>query len=82
MEGGARSAQNPEEHDRPGALDGGRSQAFEVDRLNHESYNYKRNLYNWESVQRTYALNDVAALVICDYANRPRPENPLRISPK
>jgi uncharacterized protein (DUF608 family) len=40
-------------------------------------YNYKRNLYDWESVQRVYALNDEAALVICDYANRPRPEIPF-----
>jgi uncharacterized protein (DUF608 family) len=40
-------------------------------------YNYKRNLYDWESVQRVYALNDEAALVICDYANRPRPANPF-----
>lgn len=40
-------------------------------------YNYKRNLYDWESVQRVYALNDEAALVICDYANRARPENPF-----
>ena len=40
-------------------------------------YNYKHNMYNWESVQRVYALNDEAALVICDYANRPRPENPF-----
>jgi uncharacterized protein (DUF608 family) len=40
-------------------------------------YNYKRSLYRHESVQRTYALNDEAALVICDYPHGQRPENPF-----
>ena len=40
-------------------------------------YNYKRNLYQHESVQRVYALNDEAALVICDYGKGRRPEIPF-----
>ena len=40
-------------------------------------YNYKRSMYQHESVQRTYALNDEAALVICDYAGKPRPKVPF-----
>ena len=35
-------------------------------------YNYKRSLYQHNSVQRTFALNDEAALVICDHALRQR----------
>ena len=30
-------------------------------------YNYKRSLYRHNSVQRIFALNDEAALIICDY---------------
>jgi len=40
-------------------------------------YNYKRSLYQHESVQRTYALNDEAALIICDYSRGKRPEIPF-----
>jgi hypothetical protein len=40
-------------------------------------YNYKRNLFRHESVQRTYALNDEAALIICDYGRGKRPEVPF-----
>ncbi|HMF77536.1 MAG TPA: GH116 family glycosyl-hydrolase, partial [Bryobacteraceae bacterium] len=40
-------------------------------------YNYKRTLYAHDSVQRTFALNDEAALVICDYATAPRPRIPF-----
>jgi uncharacterized protein (DUF608 family) len=40
-------------------------------------YNYKRNLYHHASVQRTFALNDEAGLVICDYAKGKRPETPF-----
>ena len=40
-------------------------------------YNYKRSMYTHESVQRTYALNDEAALVICAYPRGERPENPF-----
>jgi uncharacterized protein (DUF608 family) len=40
-------------------------------------YNYKRSLYKHESVQRTFALNDEAALVICDYGHGQRPKVPF-----
>ncbi len=40
-------------------------------------YNFKPDLSEHESVQRTYALNDEAGLVICDYAGRQRPTNPF-----
>jgi hypothetical protein len=40
-------------------------------------YNFKPDLSEHESVQRTYALNDEAGLVICDYAGRERPVNPF-----
>lgn len=40
-------------------------------------YNYKRNLARHASVQRTYALNDEAGLVICDYGKTERPEVPF-----
>jgi non-lysosomal glucosylceramidase len=40
-------------------------------------YNYKRDLHRWESVQRVYALNDEAAMVICDYSHGKRPEVPF-----
>jgi hypothetical protein len=34
-------------------------------------------LYNHDCVQRTYALNDEPALVVCDYASAPRPKIPF-----
>jgi len=40
-------------------------------------YNYKRALYHHESVQRVFALNDEAGLVICDYSQGKRPETPF-----
>src|SRR5262249_10964408 len=40
-------------------------------------YNYKRDLSNHDNVQRTFALNDEAALIICDYAKAPRPHIPF-----
>ncbi|MGO9862479.1 MAG: GH116 family glycosyl-hydrolase [Terriglobales bacterium] len=40
-------------------------------------YNYKRSLMHHASVQRVYALNDEAALVICDYTRGTRPEVPM-----
>ncbi|MCC6858304.1 MAG: hypothetical protein IT158_07080 [Bryobacterales bacterium] len=40
-------------------------------------YNYKRTLYDHESVQRIFALNDEAALVICDYGPAKRPRVPF-----
>ena len=40
-------------------------------------FNYKRQLYDHESVQRIFALNDEAALVICDYGKGKRPEIPF-----
>ncbi len=40
-------------------------------------YNSKPNLYNHDSVQRTYVLNDEAALLVCDYASAPRPRIPF-----
>ncbi|HEV3277556.1 MAG TPA: GH116 family glycosyl-hydrolase [Terriglobia bacterium] len=40
-------------------------------------YNYKRSLEDHETVQRTFALNDEAGLVICDYSRGRRPETPF-----
>jgi uncharacterized protein (DUF608 family) len=40
-------------------------------------FNYKRHLYEHESVQRVFALNDESALVICDYGIGKRPEIPF-----
>ena len=40
-------------------------------------YNYKRDLRNHASVQRVYALNDEAALIICDYTVGTRPQVPM-----
>jgi len=40
-------------------------------------FNYKRQLYDHDSVQRTYVLNDEAALVVCDYGTGKRPEVPF-----
>jgi uncharacterized protein (DUF608 family) len=40
-------------------------------------YNYKRTLTGHNTVQRTYALNDEAALVICDYGKAERPRIPF-----
>lgn len=40
-------------------------------------YNHKPTLYEHDCVQRTYALNDEAALVVCDYGSAPRPKIPF-----
>ncbi len=40
-------------------------------------YNYKRSLDDHDNVERTFALNDEAAMVICDYATAPRPHIPF-----
>jgi len=40
-------------------------------------YNYKRQFYEHENVQRTFVLNDEAGLVICDYGQGKRPEVPF-----
>lgn len=40
-------------------------------------YNYKRSMADHENVMRTFALNDEAALVICDYPHGERPRTPF-----
>ena len=40
-------------------------------------YNYKRTFAGHNNVQRTFVLNDEAALVVCDYAKAPRPRIPF-----
>ncbi|MGH9343710.1 MAG: GH116 family glycosyl hydrolase, partial [Terriglobia bacterium] len=40
-------------------------------------YNYKRSMADHENVMRTFALNDEAALVICDYPHGQRPRTPF-----
>jgi len=40
-------------------------------------YNHKRSLADHDSVQRTYALNDEAAMVVCDYGKAERPRIPF-----
>ena len=40
-------------------------------------YNYKKSLVHHASVQRVFALNDEAALVICDFKKGTRPEVPM-----
>ena len=40
-------------------------------------YNYKRSLTNHDTVQRTFALNNEAAMVICDYGKAERPRIPF-----
>jgi uncharacterized protein (DUF608 family) len=40
-------------------------------------YNYKRSLVDHDTVQRTYALNDEAAVVVCDYGQAARPHIPF-----
>jgi uncharacterized protein (DUF608 family) len=40
-------------------------------------YNSRADMAEHESVQRIYALNDEAALIICDYAKKPRPRIPF-----
>jgi non-lysosomal glucosylceramidase len=40
-------------------------------------YNYKPTLVDYNCVQRTYALNDEAALTVCDYGKGKRPHIPF-----
>jgi len=40
-------------------------------------YNYKRSLADHDTVQRTFALNDESAMVICDYGKAERPRIPF-----
>ncbi len=40
-------------------------------------HNYKRSLAEHDTVQRVYALNDEAALVVCDYGKAERPRIPF-----
>src|SRR5258706_4266211 len=40
-------------------------------------YNYRANLTKHDSVQRVYALNDEAAVLICDYGKVTRPRIPF-----
>ena len=40
-------------------------------------YNYKRPLDDHDTVQRTFVLNDEAAMVICDYGKAKRPAIPF-----
>jgi hypothetical protein len=40
-------------------------------------YNYKHSLAEHDTVQRTYTLNDEAALVVCDYGKTRRPRIPF-----
>jgi non-lysosomal glucosylceramidase len=40
-------------------------------------YNYRRTMFEHQSVERTYVLNDEAAVVVCDYAKAERPRIPF-----
>jgi uncharacterized protein (DUF608 family) len=40
-------------------------------------YNYRAQLFEHDSVQRVYALNDEAALLVCDYTKSGRPKVPF-----
>jgi uncharacterized protein (DUF608 family) len=40
-------------------------------------YNHKKSLADHDTVQRTYALNNESALVVCDYAKAERPRIPF-----
>jgi uncharacterized protein (DUF608 family) len=40
-------------------------------------YNYKRTLVDHDNTERTFALNDEAAMVICDYGTSTRPRIPF-----
>lgn len=40
-------------------------------------YNYRRTLCGYDNVERTFALNDEAAMVTCDYTKASRPRSPL-----
>src|SRR2546421_666123 len=40
-------------------------------------YNFRRDMFHHDSVQRTYVVNDEAALIICDYGKAERPRIPF-----
>jgi uncharacterized protein (DUF608 family) len=40
-------------------------------------YNFRRNLFDHDSVQRIYALNDEPAILVCDYGKGTRPKIPF-----
>jgi uncharacterized protein (DUF608 family) len=40
-------------------------------------YNHRSHLYDHDSVQRVYALNDEAAVLVCDYGKVARPKIPF-----
>lgn len=40
-------------------------------------YNYKRDMGEHQNFQRTFVLNDEAALVVCDYGEAARPKSPF-----
>jgi hypothetical protein len=42
-----------------------------------QKYNYRAELYEHDSVQRVYALNDEPALLVCDYGKVQRPRIPF-----
>jgi uncharacterized protein (DUF608 family) len=42
-----------------------------------ERYNYKPDLFSWRGSLRIYALNDEAAIVLCDYPRGGKPEVPV-----
>ena len=42
-----------------------------------QKYNYRKNLFEHDSVQRVYALNDEPAILICDYGKGTRPTIPF-----
>jgi uncharacterized protein (DUF608 family) len=42
-----------------------------------QKYNYRSELYDHDSVQRVYALNDEPALLVCDYGKVQRPKIPF-----
>ena len=44
-------------------------------------YNYRKNLFDHDSVQRVYALNDESAVLVCDYGKGTRPQNPVPLFP-
>ena len=55
---------------------------FRAEHIRHDvaidlRYNYKRTLASHDTVQRTFALNDEAAIVICDYGKAKRPQIPF-----
>jgi non-lysosomal glucosylceramidase len=42
-----------------------------------QKYNYRKNLFEHDSVQRVYVLNDEPAILVCDYGKGTRPKIPF-----